>query len=67
MFIIGQPGMDRVPLDPRFKIVGIGDIGDTGENLRRILESRKIRKLALCHPPLQQRRADFVKFQQKNL
>jgi len=66
MFVIGQSGMDRIPLDPRFEIIGIGDIGNAGENLRTIVESRKVRKMALLHPSLEERRANLVKFQQKN-
>src|SRR5271165_4732218 len=67
VLIIGQSGMDRVPLDPRFEIIGIGYIGYTGKYLRRLIESRKIGKLSLIYPPLQQRRTNLVEFQQKNL
>src|SRR5215469_11456507 len=67
MFVIGQSSMDRIPLDPRFEVIGVGDIGDARENLRTIVKSRKIRKMALLHPSLEERRADLVKFQQKNL
>jgi hypothetical protein len=67
MLVIGQSGMDRVPLNPWFKAVGFRYISYAGKHLGRIVEGRKIGKLSLFHPPLQERRANLVEFQQKYL
>jgi hypothetical protein len=67
MLVIRQTGMDRVPLNPRFEVVGFRYISYAGKHLAGFVQRRKGWKLALIHPPLQERRANLVEFQHKYL
>jgi hypothetical protein len=40
VLVVGQASVDRVPLDPRFKTVGVRSVSNTGKNLRGIVQLR---------------------------
>src|SRR5271165_1130978 len=66
MLTVGQPGMNRVPLNPWFEILWVGYIGDRRKHLGRAMEFGEARKLAFAHPFVNEGRANLVEFQQED-
>jgi hypothetical protein len=66
VLVIGEAGVDRIPLDPRLELFGAVRIGLRLEHMAARVQPPEIGQRAIRHPPVQQRRAQFIEFERQD-